>query len=550
MKEWEKAKSNMQLSRNTFEGSGPTNHSLEPYLGEWNYVAAAHLLRRITFGPAPRDVLQSLAIGLASTLDQAFQWKPLPEPPLNHEYHNDPYVPIGESWVNAPYTDDLRTIGYRSRSLQGWIIEQAVRDHFSVREKLTFFWQNHFGCHLVNDPKFVYRFNMLLRRYATGNFRTLVKEVTVDPLMLIHLDGQLNKKTAPNDNYARELLELFTVGKGAQIAPGDYATFTEKDVEEIAKVMTGWVVHGFQSKYEQIPVSNAFWTTRHDRSTKVLSHHFNHAILQNQEETEYAALIDILFQGDLPAKFICRKLYRFFVCDQIDEAIETAIIAPLAAYLVEQDYEMMPVLKRLLSSQHFFEMGLIGAKIKTPLDFMVSLIKQIEVPIPETLKEKTISYQFFYQRLVGMGFEYFAPPFVAGWIPMFQGPLYGALWINSATIGVRYNLAYNLSKSYFDLGDFQIQSQPFNMLQYVEDPFSPEDIVKGFAKTLLPHELAPEQQIELKELFLDGLHDHEWKVMLTEYADDPDGYKYTAKLQNKMRNLLLEILSMPGFQLH
>lgn len=513
-----------------------------------DFGKALHLLRRTTFGPTYVEVYQTLELGLYATLDQMLAWRDLPTPPLNLE-SNDPFVPIGNTWVNAHYTEQLDNLKYRHLSLQSWIIQQAVSDNFSLREKMVFFWHNHFGTALVNDPRIVFRFNNLLRRFAVGNFKELVKQVTIEPLMLMHLDGQLNKQSEPNDNYAREFLELFTVGKGPLAGPGDYTTFTEHDVNEIARIMTGWVVHGFLSKYDEIPVSSGFWTTRHDRGTKTLSHRFNEAVIENGEASEYAQLIDIVFQQKNVARFICRKLYRYFVTDLIDEDVEQIIIEPLATILMDNDYEIAPVLRTLLSSEHFFQKNMRGAKIKNPMEYLVSAIRQTAVVYPEEdqLIEKVNHH--FYHQLVPMEFDYFNPPYVAGWSPYFQPPSFSKLWINASTIAKRYVFAFNITVSYTNVSNFQVRGDLFYLLQFFETPYDPKQVVDGFAKLILPHELTDFQKLELKEILLNGLHDFEWEIQLGEYSAHPEHSALGPALLNKMARLILQLLNMPGAHL-
>jgi uncharacterized protein (DUF1800 family) len=238
----------------------------------------------------------------------------------------------------------------------------------SIREKLTLFWHNHF---VVGDSTIAHReylYYTLLRSFALGNFRELTKEITIDTSMLFYLSGAENTDDAPNENYSRELLELFTVGKGQLDSPGDYTNFTEVDVIEMAKVLTGWGVP---------PINNAntltaqFSNNNHAQGDKQLSHRFNNAVIVENGEQEFRDLIEVIFQQDECSRFIMRKLYRWFVHYDITEDIEVNVIEPLAAILRDHNYEIAPALKILLKSEHFFEST--ACMIKNPMDLIMSV---------------------------------------------------------------------------------------------------------------------------------------------------------------------------------
>ena len=324
-------------------------NGLLPYAGPWAFEQAAHLLRRATFGPTITNIKWAVGQGLGPTLEKLFEEGPLPDPPVNSHFENDPAVAIGETWVEAPYLNVnlSEQQDYRGRSLLSWNTGLMWNEGVSIREKLTLFWHNHFPLNAILDPKFQYRNNNTLRSYAWGNFRQLTKEITIDPAMLIYLNGNQNKAGNPNENYARELLELFTIGKGPQIGPGDYSNYTEQDVAEIARVLSGWRDFGFTLDSSDGQFGSEFHPDKHDEGVKTLSYHFNNASISNMGDQEYAYLIDLIFQQDEVARFICRKLYRWFVFYTIDEDVEANIIEPMAQILIDNDYEIRYPLEAL-----------------------------------------------------------------------------------------------------------------------------------------------------------------------------------------------------------
>jgi hypothetical protein len=236
--------------------AAPVVSGILPYAGPWEFEQAAHLLRRAMFGPNYQQIKDAVANGMDATVDQLLADLAMPDPPLNYNFNQDPNVPIGATWIDAPYSPTVNFLNYRYQSLFGWTIEQIFTEGVSIREKMTLFWHNHFvtASGIVVDTKFVYNYITLLRENSLGNFRELVKAITINPAMLRYLNGNQNNKFAPNENYARELLELFTIGKGELAGPGDYTNYTEEDVIEIARVLTGWIDTGYFTNNPDVEV--------------------------------------------------------------------------------------------------------------------------------------------------------------------------------------------------------------------------------------------------------------------------------------------------------
>jgi len=198
----------------------------------------------------------------------------------------------------------------RYYSLRAWLVERTIQhQQFSVVEKMTLFWQNHFSCdYPASDLQGDYEYLMLLRDNCLGNFKQLVKDMTIHPIMLRFLNGHSSAKSHSNENYARELFELYTIGKGPQIANGDYTFYTEHDILESAKILTGW---RFKDKSSNtLPLISSYFTeNRHDNSDKTLSEKFGNTTIKGNGGSEYSDLIDVIFQQDQVARFICKKLF-------------------------------------------------------------------------------------------------------------------------------------------------------------------------------------------------------------------------------------------------
>ncbi len=528
----------------------PSIKDLTPYDGPWEYAQAGHLLRRVTFGPTVENINEAVELGFEGVFERLFEERPMPGVPLNNYFEDDPYVGIGETWIDAPYIDGTNLYDYRWGSMQAWTIENILEQGIHLREKLTLFWHNHFGLRTSGDPKFAYRYINLLRRYSWGNVRDLVKEVTIDPAMLIFLNGNQNTERAPNENYARELLELYTVGKGPLAGPGDYTTFTEEDVAEIARVLTGWRDIGEDTLDPEVTVGVEYVSERHDTGVKQLSLRFNNAVISNEEEKEYSTLIDIIFEQQATAKHICRKLYRWFVYYVIEDDVEEMIIGPMAQTLIDNDYDIKPVISLLLRSEHFFDFLNQGPMIKNPIDFVISTVRQTYLVIPETLNEKYISLQEFYEMAFHMDMEYYEPPQVAGWSSYYQAPSYYRRWINGITMRFRMNYTRWVAKAGIKVRGIRMKADPFKIMEVaVAEPLDPNSVVRGFTKALCPLPLTDEQHDALKEILIPGLPDFEWTVEYGQFVENPEDSDLAESIEDRLRNLLEIVMQLPEFHL-
>lgn len=523
---------------------------LDEYTGVWGYEQAAHLLRRASFGPTHSDIKQAVSDGLEATLNRLLENKPLPDPPINYYFEDDPNVPIGETWINAPLSADVNLAQPRYRSLFGWTIGQILEEGVHSREKMTLFLYNHFGMANVNDARFRYRSQNLMRTYALGNFKELVREMTIDPGMLRFLNGNQNTKNAPNENYARELLELFTLGKGDLIASGDYSTYTEDDVIAIAKVLTGWRDRGFNSTNPDVEIEAVFIPNRHNTDTKQLSYHFGNVEIPDMGENEYSYLIDIIFTRIEVARFIVRKLYRWFVYYEISDDAEENVIEPLADYFIENNYEIMPVLRKLFSSEHFFDILNIGPMIKNPMDFTVSVLKLSGVDYESlSLLQKYNAWRTIYFLPASMEMEYYAPPSVAGWKAYYQEPGYYRIWINSTTLQARMTFSDQWAGNGYNISGYRHKVNAFYLLENIDNPYDVNDLISEFVQMLLPQPITDDQHAVLKDIVLPGLPDYEWAVEYSDYESDPTNSDLRTSIETKILNLTKAMMAMAEFYL-
>jgi uncharacterized protein (DUF1800 family) len=202
---------------------------MNPYSGPWTKAEAAHLLKRTLFGPTNQQMLDAVSNGLNATVSALLQ-TPVIDQPLSYD-PAETIVPMGTTWVTAVYpanaTQAQLVENARIKSLGAWMLKRLNTEPGTIAEKICLFWHNHFGATAGNDSRGTYNYLMTIRQHSLGNVKQLVKDITIDPNMLLFLNGGTNNVFSPNENYARELLELFTIGKGPQIGPGDYSYYTE-----------------------------------------------------------------------------------------------------------------------------------------------------------------------------------------------------------------------------------------------------------------------------------------------------------------------------------
>ncbi len=514
--------------------------SLAPYIGDWTADTAAHLLRRTTFGPSLQDINQSLSNGLDQTVSTLLADTPLPSLPINYSFQNDPTTPVGDTWVNKPHDASIMNLNTsRNVSLNGWQMGLFNEGEMSIREKLVLFWHNHFVTSDITLAGYNFHYLDTIRKNALGNFRTLAEEITVSPSMLLYLNGNENTREAPNENYSRELLELFTIGKGDAAGPGDYTHYTEDDVVALAKSLTGW-----RSINVDGIVGSVFRPNRHDESDKQLSPRFNDAIIENGGENEYKTVIDIILQQSETARFISRRLYIWFVGSYIDSNIEANIIEPMAALIRENNYEIKPALDALLRSEHFYSSSVRGCMVNHPIDFIFKMFNSFEVVIPDTVSTKYRTWVLIYRALLPLDMVILKHPSVAGWKAFYQGPQYYETWANSASLPLREKVVNTLLEG-FTVSQQVIRIETLTMITKLNDSLNPTSLIVELTNLLFPYPISEDQITYLKDILIPGLPDFEWTVEYSEYLDDPTDNDKRIAIENKLKALFGAILKMP-----
>ena len=517
------------------------SYSLLPVSGSLGISGAKHLLNRCMIGPMPDEIKRFASFTINQALNELTINQPVPAEPLGYDA-TDTDVPVGTSWVIKPYNSNFNT--QRERSLRSWWINNIVKQNPSLTEKMILFWHNHFAIEtsVISHSLLMYKYCNILRSNALGNFRQLLYEITVNPAMLIYLNGESNKVGAPNENYARELFELFSIGKGPLVAEGNYTNYTETDIKEAAKLLTGWRVNRTSS-------NSYFDLTRHDTTTKQFTTAFGSQKIANQGDNEYKVLVDLILQQKETARFIVRKLYRWFVYYQIDNQVETEIIEPLATTLFNNNYQLVPVLTQLLGSEHFFSTGFIGAYIKNPVEFVVGLYRQGEVKEPISVIPNYTQWNnlFYACRETGMGPG--EPPDVAGWPAWYKAPAFNELWVTASTVPRRTTYSNDITTKGMSNNGVKYQVDALALTRYVTDPSNPVILVKSLAEVFLPVEAGDIKLAKLKDVLLAGLPDSSWTFEWNKYQNNQADVTQKALIIRKLLELITAIVKLPEYYL-
>lgn len=407
----------------------------------WNAKRVQHLNRRLGFSLSKTALDSALQQSPDSYIDglfnQAVALGSMPAPSwenMTYSQYSDPdtEIPIQHKVINDHFIDDMINNGLRAR--------------------FTLFWHNHFVTRLEDYwcPSWMYNYYKTIHDYNFGNFKEFVRAIGITPAMLVFLNGYQNTATEPNENYARELLELFTLG----VNNG----YTQTDIVNIARALTGYTN---VSEY-CAPIN--FKPSDFDNGQKT--------IFGQTGNWGYNDVVDILFQerGNQIAEYICTKLYQHFVSPDINESI----VLQLATTFINNNFELLPVYKQLFKSNHFFDEIAIGGVVKSPLDVFFTFTNETQFNISQDFRDGIIWYSG------EIGQYLFNPVDVAGW----QG---NHDWINSSTIIGRWQLfdwylwdIWNTNQESFR--DFAIsiagasQTDPAIITQQIVDYFIPNGL--------------------------------------------------------------------------
>lgn len=520
---------------------------LTKYTGTFDRLQLTHLLKRSMFGAHLQDIKTLYGKSLGEVLDILLLTAPIPAPPINNynsATYTDPIVAANQTWVKAPYGDGTVN-SYRLESFRGWWMGLLINQQASIQEKMVLFWHNHFAVQAnnVQDARYMYKYVETLQKYALGNFKKLVKEITLDPAMLKYLNGYLNTKTAPDENYGRELQELFTMGKGPN------SKYSEDDVKAASKVLTGYRIDG-------VKIESSLDTTKHDTTNKQFSAFYNNAVITGKTGVDGAKeldeMIDMLLLQNEVALYICRRLYRFFVYYEITPQTEQEIIVPLAATFKNANFEIKPVLLELLGSDHFFKDVNKSCYIKTPLDLTVGICREFNIVFPD--QTDTTNQYFMWQYLKGQGanlqLNLGDPPNVAGWAAFYQVPQYYELWINSDTLPKRNQFSDMMVGNGYTRNGKKIVIDPIAYVSKFSKPEDPNILIAEVLGHLYTIQSSINLKNQLKSILLSNqAQDYYWTNAWLDYKTDPTNITKKNIVTTRLLSMLKYIMNLSEFQL-
>jgi uncharacterized protein (DUF1800 family) len=395
---------------------------------EWTLQEAAHLLNRAGFGASPKEIRRVHGLGRRKAVESLLE----PEEPSgaialpewaqpgkamadarerfskfremrkDMERLSEEEVERKRRQARQQFQREQRELGRKS---QGWWFDRMMRSEAPLREKMTLFWHDHFATSIqkVRNPVLMLHQNQRFRRHAMGSFKKLTHEIVEDPAMMLYLDTPTSKKGKPNENFAREVMELFTLGVG---------NYTEQDIKEAARAFTGYTLNRGTG---QVHHNKKQW----DAGEKT--------VLGETGEFDGHDVVDVLFKQEAAARYVPTKLWEYFVYE--DPSEET--IDRLAELFRKSDFVVEPLLREIFLSQEFNSSQAIRSQIKGPVQYLVQMLKQLEIG------ELPAGYALMAQAQLGQ--VLFLPPNVAGWD-------WGKAWINTNTLLTRYNVAGVVTK--------------------------------------------------------------------------------------------------------
>ncbi len=543
--------------------------SLDPYGGTLGATKAAHLLRRTTFRPTASNIDYYKSRNASQAVNEIMNIAPLSiEGPVDYQNAN-------KSWIETKNFNPDPGDWILRHYLKSWWMDEAIRDE-SIGHKLEFLLHSNFvASNQDMDPYHYHDYMKLNRYYAKGNWKELAKKMTVNIVMMHYLDGNENHKNSPNENFGREFLELFSIGKGPLIGEGNYTYYTEEDVQAAARVFTGWRTWE-ESRHlmdNQVGIPTAYpagWA--HDEDDKQFSAAFGNTVItgQTEEENQWQEIddfVEMVFGQIATARYLCRKIYLFFVGSKITSEIENDIINPLADTLFADNYNVANTLSRLLKSKHFYDEDdsnsgdeIIGAMMKGPMDLLAHTLNFFEVGIPDRYNSYNDHHRWFYHHTVQdnlfekANFNLYEPPSVAGYPDLYQEPLFYRLRMTSNTIVARYKLTEIILTGKNVLSWGRQTGTSFDMIDFIQnsqaisDPSSASALVSDLTNYMFPK--APNSarfNYFLNDVFLQDLPEMDWYIDYTTFMNT--GQNDRSLIISPLERLFTALVSSQEFQL-
>ena len=516
---------------------------LEPYTGTWDKTRAAHLVRRTHIGLKINNLNYARSFDSATSAAEAIIDNAISTP-----------IPDDPQWFSGGNSGDVQDVyDIQFRWMDGMY-------NGGLQERMMLFWSNHFAVSYSNMnalpdkasnsyASHMYKYWKLLHEFSFGNFREFVSTMSKNSAMLYYLNNYNNRDGQPNEDFARELMELFTLGPQDKDGNDNYS---ENDVAEVARAVTGWRVN-------DATLSGDFDDSRFDSSSKTIF-----GVASNYD---LDSVIDLIFtqKEQEVAYFLCRKLYVFFVSAKPNDAI----ISSLADHCIAQDFDIAEVLKKLLSSAHFYEEQFYGSRIKSPTEIFISYLRELEITPTSQLKE------YIRLRMQGLNEELLRPETVFGWDgynpPYSDGTPGHYAWLNTNLMPSRWDNLTDIIYGYDNSGS---SYNPIRLAEKISDPSNPFTLAEDLAEHLiaLPLEMVgirkidedfagnpalhpsdnvagfanfPEHKINLTKILLGTIPWYEF----TANSDQDGNLYYQETFAESIRQYIAYLQQLPAYQL-
>lgn len=491
---------------------------------KFGYDQARRLLLRAGFGGTPDQIRALASWGPEKAVDFLLDTSRIPyeDPRLarfDSSIMKEPDQTMREEYRKAQKSGDEETLAklrlmrqdaqrrdrQQAQEMQRWWLARMIESPRPLEEKMTLFWHGHFATSYrkIENSWNLLQQNRMLREHALGNFGEMLGRIIRDPAMIAYLDNDKSRKERPNENLARELMELFSLGVGA---------YGEKDIQEGARALTGYTFEGDRFEFREQ------W---HDKGAKT--------VLGARGPLDGEGFVRAILDRPECSRFICWKIYRYFVRSDIPQDLREAprwageAIRAMASTMASRKYEIKPVLRQLFLSEHFYHPANASTEIKSPAELVVGAVRALNTPVRDL--------GVLNDAMERMGQELFFPPSVKGW----EG---GRSWINTSTLYIRQNVLVYLLTGRMPLGG---GGRP-------ADDYDPTPLLKDLAANSPGAERDPRQVVDAFLRLLLGEARDERAAIVTDYLRSVDALD-KPPTRETLTALLALITAMPEYQL-
>lgn len=563
--------------------------TLKKYEGEFGINQKRHLLNRALIGNSSRHLKDLDGLTLDKAINLIFTHHPITQP-VNDYYHDfsaEEYekkykskdVGPKEFFLSKPVSrpgisgGNEVTGSERIQALDTWLHSEMYHQPTSIDWKLFLFQHNLTPISLFGNYKYNYHYIKIIYEGPHKNYKDFIYDVTLSPLMLEYLNLRYSKKEAPDENYAREVQELFTVGKRP------FSKFTEKDVKEAARLLCGWDYDQFEAILgEGYLPKIKFSPENHDPGDKVFSAFYSNTVIKGRAgqdgKEELTDFLNMIFATEESSIYLSRRLVQFFVYPVLTDFMEAEIIRPLAKIMKSNGYNLSATLKVLLQSEFFFAEEFYGSLIKSPCDYTFSILKELDVVNGDIVSENNSQFtgtqfsedkntflpKFFasdyktsmalgdklrYHILNKQGMSLLGAPNVAGWPAYYQEPVYDLIWINSDSVTQKKKFIDQIAGSgmrFSDQGYLRINL--FNLLKNSKEPENINSFITELSGRFLKDPLSESTFLKIKKSILtEGFPDYYWTTAVNEYVANPQKDNYNT-VYVRVMHILNQILML------